>query len=262
MERFLMNFKGVISTGIMVLTLLPFLSCLQPGVSAPQNPVSCTPVLVAKPDRLTFKVPATPNAVSEQTISVVNKGTGDLNWVISDDSSWITLQQLTGTSNSQGTDAKVMIDVTGMSPGNYTGIVTIASEGALNSPVYVPVSLSIMSQTLPGQTPVVQPPQTMAPSPTIPTPGVSSATVPPANAVYWNSKNDLYRYANSSACVVSGSIQNLDKVWYMGDVQVVTGSGPSAYITDVIPPGEQVIYNRYIPCSDRENIRLSYKWFK
>jgi hypothetical protein len=260
MERF----KKFIVVGLLgIVGSLPAFACAQVALPQNQNPVSCTPVLVAKPDRLTFRVPPTQNAVSEQTISLINKGTGDLNWVISDDSPWITIQQSTGTSNLQGTDARIMIDVTGMAPGNYTGIVTITSEGALNSPVYVPVSLNIVSSGVVSQTPVQQPAQTMTPTLVTPTaPGFSSPTVPPSGAVYWKSKNDLYRYANSSSCVVSGTIQNLDRIWYMGNVQIVTESGPSAYLADTIPPGQQIIYNRYIPCFDQQTIRLSYQWYR
>jgi len=246
---------------VLVTAFLLAAACAQPAAIL-SGPASCTPVLSVKPDKLTFKLPPV-SAVSEQSISIINAGTGDLNWVISDDSPWLTEEQGTGTSTSAGTLVRVRVDATGMKPGDYTGIISIASEGALNNNVYIPVYVSIASPGGPQAAAAPQPEQTMAPSLAVTAPRPSTSDTPPVDAIYWNnSSNSLYRYANSSACIVSGSIQNLDKIWYLGDVRVVTAAGPSAYIIDSIAPGETASYYRFIPCFDQQSIRLSYHWYR
>jgi hypothetical protein len=224
--------------------------------AAQQNPVSCTPVLVSTPDKLSFSVPAGADLV-QQALMIVNKGTGDLNWAVSDNAPWIVIQQVTGTSNSAGSSVSVVIDVKNLNPGNYTGIVTVASEGALNSPVYVPVLLTVI------QSGAVQPVQQPSPAKPPVVPGVSTTAVPPGeSAAIWKNQTELYRYAGAYSCIVGGSIANSDAIWYMGDVQIMTQSGNKAYISDSIAPGEQVIYHRYIPCFDNEQVKLNYRWYR
>jgi hypothetical protein len=136
-------------------------------------------------------------------------------------------------------------------PGEYTGIVSIVSEGALNSPVFVPVMLSILGGQPPPQ---IMPPQVGSMLPT--------RQPPTDSAVLWRNSTSLYRYADSAACVVSGSITNLDDAWYMNNVRVVSKSGPSALISSSIAPRETVLYNRYIPCFEQEDVILDYTWYR
>ena len=253
MARFI---KSIIVGLVGLTAVFSMFACAQQNISQ-QNPVSCTPVLVAQPDQLTFSVPIGQVTVAQQPISIINKGTGDLSWVISDNSPWITIQQGSGTSNSAGLSVNVVVDARNMPAGNYTGIVTVASEGALNSPVYIPVFLTVGQ---PGSTSAAQ--KTAPVTPSTP-PGASSTANPPSDtAAAWNNKTDLYRYAGGYSCIVSGSIANTDAIWYMGNVQIITQSGKSALISDSIQPGQQVLYYRVIPCYDNDAVRLSYKWYR
>lgn len=225
--------------------------------SPQQNPVSRTSVLAATPDRLNFTISAGTDTDVQQALTIVNKGTGDLNWAISDDSPWIVIQQASGTSGSQGSAVNVVVNAKNMDAGNYTGILTIVSDGALNSPVYVPVLLSVVQ---PGGASAVQQTAPVMPS-TVSHP--SSTSNPPGDtAAVWNNKTELYRYAGGYSCNVSGTITNTDAIWYMGDVQIITQSGKSALISDSIAPGQQVTYYRVLPCYDNDAVRLSYKWYR
>ena len=252
MERFrIFTIFGLAGLAILAATF----ACAQ-SVSQ-QNPVSCTPVLVAIPGRLDFTAAPGTDSVFQQALAIVNKGTGDLNWVISNNSPWIDIQQASGTSGTQGSAVNVVVNVKNMSAGDYTGIVTIVADGALNSPVYVPVFLIIAQPGSAGQTGQVQ--RVTPPA----APGVSTPANPPGDsAAAWKNQTDLYRYAGAYSCVVTGSVVNTDAIWYMGDVQIITKSGNRASIADVIQPGEQVIYHRYIPCFDNEQVRLSYTWYR
>jgi hypothetical protein len=252
MERFrIFTIFGLAGLAILAATF----ACAQ-SVSQ-QNPVSCTPVLVATPDRLNFTAVAGADSVFQQALTIINKGTGDLNWVTSDNSPWIEIQQASGTSGSQGSAVNVVVNVKNMSAGDYTGIVTIAADGALNSPVYVPVFLTIAQSGSAGQTGQVQ-----RVTPPVPQGTSTPANSPGDSAAAWKNQTDLYRYAGAYSCIVTGSVANTDAIWYMGDVQIITKSGNRASIADAIQPGEQVIYHRYIPCFDNEDVRLSYRWYR
>ncbi|MDD5312291.1 MAG: hypothetical protein PHO26_04570 [Dehalococcoidia bacterium] len=207
-----------------------------------------TAVIVARPDKLTFVVNPAQSTTADQNISVTNAGSGVLTWSMADNTHWIYLQQPEGAPVTNNI-IKVRVDTAGMAAGDYTGIITIAAEGAANSPVYVPVNLSVLPATV--QAPVV------TPQPATSLPGTVQ---PGSSAVVWKNHNELMNYATTNACIESGSITNTDKLWFMRDVKIVAKSGSSVDIASVIPPGETVIYNKFIPCFERQEVNLLYKW--
>jgi hypothetical protein len=232
-------------------TLSAVFSCSQG--TGPQNLTSNSPVLITEPSVLTFHIPAGSETVSVQQLSIINKGAGSMNWVIGDNSPWITIQHSPDASGSQMTGLSVVVDAKNLSAGDYIGIVTVTSEGALNSPIYVPVYLTVNSSTAQKSQLVTTPDST----------GASSSSSPPADtAAVWKNHTELYSYAQIRACIVSGSIANTDKIWYMRDIQIITKSGSSANIASTLQPGEQIIYYRYIPCFENEAVRLSYRWYR
>ena len=229
--------------------IIPSLSCMLPGSQPATVPVPAVPILVARPDKLVFTVGPGQGPVLEQLVSVVNEGGGMMNESMSDNSHWIVVQAVTNQIGAQAVNAMVAVDVTGMSPGSYTGIITVSADGALNSPIYLPVYLTI----LPGAN---------IPPDTEPAP-VPSAMPPGESAIVWSNQSELYRYSSVNALVVNGSVTNKDKSWYLKDVKIVaTGSGDSVTIADQIPPGETVMYNRYIPSFQKQEVTLSYTWYR
>ncbi len=225
-----------------------------PGCAAfPQQPAapaaSSATVMVISPDQLVFTIGQGQGPTLDQVLSVVSQGGGMLNLSMSDNAHWIVLLQVPGAATTQTTDARVNVDATGMAPGQYTGIITITADGAVNSPIYVPVYLTI----LPGAN---------IPAEVIPVPIPSS--IPPADsAAVWVNQTEFYKYASVSALIVNGSVTNTDKSWYMGSVKIVANTtGNNVTITAQIPPGETVMYNRYIPSYQKDTVRLSYTWYK
>ncbi len=214
-----------ITVAILSLVLsIPSFSCMLPGGQPASAPVPAAPVLVVKPDKLVFTVEPGQGPLLEQAVSVTNQGGGIMNESMSDNSLWIVLQPATNQIGTQTVVAMVDVDDTGMSPGSYTGIVTISADGALNSPIYVPVYLTILQgANIPPET---------EPAP------VPSSTAPGQSAVAWSNQSDVYRYSDVNALVVNGSVTNTDKSWYLKDVKIVaTGTGASVTIADQIPPG-------------------------
>jgi len=239
-----------ILVAVLILALImPFFSCALPVSPPATAPVPAVAVLVVKPDKLVFTVGPGQGPALEQAVVIVNQGGGIMNQSMSDDSHWIILSQAVNQVGALAVNAMVAVDATGMSPGPYTGIITITADGALNSPIYLPVYLTILQgANIPPDTEPAH---------------VPSATPPGPSAIAWLNQSELYRYSTVNALVVNGSITNKDKSWYLKDVKIVaTTTGASVNIADRIPPEETVMYNRYIPSFQRQEVTLSYTWYR
>ncbi len=92
-------------------------------------------------DRSRLDFAASNGAVtSPQTFNISNTQTGTLNWMVTDDQSWLTVSPTSGTDSGQVT---VSVDTSGLSTGSYSGTVTVSSYDAANSPQTVAVSLTV-----------------------------------------------------------------------------------------------------------------------
>jgi len=230
--------------------IIPAAGCT-PAVQqqTPAPTASSAPVMVVTPGELVFTIGQGQGPSLDQALSVVNQGGGMLNQSMSDNAHWIDLRPVPGAATSQTASARVAVDATGMAPGQYTGVITVDADGALNSPIHVPVYLTI----LPG---AIIPPDTVPPP-------IPSTTPPSDSAVVWSNQADFYQYSGVNALIVNGSITNTDKAWYMADVKIAAvGSGNNVTIAVRIPPGETVMYNRYIPSFQRDTVKLVYTWYK
>jgi YD repeat-containing protein len=92
-----------------------------------------------------------------QTLSITNTGSGTLNWLITDNATWLSLTPTSGTNSGTVT---VAVDTTGLTVSTYNATITITASGATNSPVNIPVILTV---TLPDlvETTVSNPPATV-----------------------------------------------------------------------------------------------------
>jgi hypothetical protein len=229
-----------------VITLISIISCSPaPAQQVSQTSQVSQPALVCSPDRLNFTARVGQVTPMEQVINISNQGGGVLSWTVSDNVRWTDEQQMLGVNGLQGGTVKAVIDPSGMAAGEYTGIITILAEGALGSPCHVPVFLTI--------TPTESAPATPAPA--------QQSLQPADTAVIWKNQTDLVQYSSTNSCIVSGSITNTDRWWYLNNVTITASTG-SALIATTLPPGEKVIYSRYIPCYQRENVKLVYNWYK
>jgi len=86
--------------------------------------VTSPPMLSVSVDSLLFGSSAT-----SRDFAIQNTGGGILNWSITDDQSWITAQPSSGTTESETDQVTVSVDRAGLTAGNYSGTVTITSDG-------------------------------------------------------------------------------------------------------------------------------------
>ncbi len=80
---------------------------------------------------------------AEQAIDISNAGVGTLNWAVTAESTpegWLAVTPATGTGAGPIT---VSVDSDGLRAGTYNGTITIAADGAANSPRTVDVALTV-----------------------------------------------------------------------------------------------------------------------
>lgn len=98
------------------------------------------PSIGANPASFSFSATAGGANPANQSLSITNTGGGTLNWSASDDASWLTISPTSGTAPSTVT---LSVNITGLAAGTYNGTITITSTGATNSPLTVPVTLTV-----------------------------------------------------------------------------------------------------------------------
>ncbi|THJ24757.1 MAG: hypothetical protein CAF45_004255 [Nitrospira sp. CG24E] len=134
--------------------------------SATSNLATFTPIVapppVTPPDigisptSLTFTAIQGGGNPTTQTLSIGNRGGGTLNWTATDNATWLTLSQISGTNNG----VMIVTALTGSrAVGTYNGNITVSATGATS--VTVPVTFTITAP--PVIPPVTPPPPLVAP---------------------------------------------------------------------------------------------------
>jgi parallel beta-helix repeat protein len=77
-----------------------------------------------------------------ETFTISNSGSGTLDWSVNDNAPWLSVNPTSGSDSGQ---VIVTVAPTGLSAGSYTGIVTVSSPDAFNSPQTVTVHLTVKS---------------------------------------------------------------------------------------------------------------------
>ncbi|MBO0857207.1 MAG: S8 family serine peptidase [Chloracidobacterium sp.] len=106
------------------------------GTSAPPT----QPTIGVNPGSLSFTATAGGANPANQTISVTNTGAGTLNFNASDNAPWLTVSPASGAATATLTAS---VNISGLAAGTYNGTITISAAGATNTPVNVPVTLTV-----------------------------------------------------------------------------------------------------------------------
>ena len=78
-----------------------------------------------------------------QAIAIQNDGKGEMDWEVTTDVSWLTVEPSQGILAEGLQIVTLRVDISGLAVGEYDGICTIASEDCRNSPQTVPVLLKV-----------------------------------------------------------------------------------------------------------------------
>jgi hypothetical protein len=99
-----------------------------------------SPIIGVSPASLNFKTAAGVNP-APQTINIDNIGVDTLNWEASEDAPWLTVNPAGGAAPSMLT---ADVNAISLSIGTYHATITVRSSNAFNSPVSVPVTLTVL----------------------------------------------------------------------------------------------------------------------
>jgi uncharacterized protein (TIGR03437 family) len=96
--------------------------------------------IAAAPSSLQFAYTTGGAVPAAQAIQITNAGSGTLAWTATASVPWLSLSAASGTAPSA---LSVTVPVTDMSAGTYNGTVQISAAGSANSPVSIPVTLTV-----------------------------------------------------------------------------------------------------------------------
>lgn len=98
------------------------------------------PTIGVSPASLSFTATVGGANPANQSLSITNTGGGTLNWTASSNATWLSVSPTSGTAPSTAT---VSVNITGLAVGTYNGAITISATGASNTPLNVPVTLTV-----------------------------------------------------------------------------------------------------------------------
>ncbi|MCK5740512.1 BACON domain-containing protein, partial [bacterium] len=110
-------------------------------VAAP--PIPADPVLVAQPSNLIFSTVVGEVAPAGQSITIINGGDGLISWSATEypEQPWL---ELTNPSGSSGNAVTVAVNTTELTSGNYTSVIRFSDSNAINSPLDIPVTVTVL----------------------------------------------------------------------------------------------------------------------
>ncbi|MHC4281777.1 MAG: right-handed parallel beta-helix repeat-containing protein, partial [Planctomycetota bacterium] len=112
-------------------------------MGADEFPSTVTTILRVSPTEFQFSSFENGPNPKEQIMSIRNTGSGTLNWEIFENYQWFEVYPTKGTSIGDVNEVNVIVDITGLKPGKYNAEFWITSNGNVNTPLMVPVSLDV-----------------------------------------------------------------------------------------------------------------------
>jgi len=107
------------------------------------------PEISRSPGSFTRRVAQGEN-LSRNTFDVWNSGGGVLNYSITDDSDWLSVNPASGTSTGEVDTITIDYSTAGLDLGTYHATIGIADPGAVNSPQTVAVTVTVQALVVPG----------------------------------------------------------------------------------------------------------------
>ncbi len=107
------------------------------------------PEISVNPKDLTFNASTSGPNPASQNVVVRNSGKQTLNYNITSDSAWLSVNPASGSSTGQEITHSVSVNVAGLAKGTYTGELTVSDPNAVNSPQAVTVQLTVSDEPPP-----------------------------------------------------------------------------------------------------------------
>ena len=107
------------------------------------------PEIWVSPSSLSFSAQEGGSNPSSQSIRIKNSGGQTLNYSITDNANWLSVNPTSGSSSGGENNHTVSVNISGLGSGTHSGSITITDSNASNSPQTVSVSLKISEQQPP-----------------------------------------------------------------------------------------------------------------
>ncbi|MHC4213628.1 MAG: BACON domain-containing protein [Planctomycetota bacterium] len=104
------------------------------------------PEIEVLPSQLSFSAGLDGPNPDPQTLNIRNSWLGTLNWEITEDCNWLSVNPGSGESTGETDSVSVTVDATGLSVGLYNCTLTASDSNAVNDPQIVLVSLIVGSE--------------------------------------------------------------------------------------------------------------------
>jgi hypothetical protein len=125
------------------------------SVKFPGCGTATPPSISVSPSSLSFSATAGGANPASQALNIANSGGGTLNWSVTSGAAWLSASPSAGTGNGAST---ISANITGLAAGTYNANLMVSDPGASNTPVSVPVTLTVSAPpTCPGTNLVVNP---------------------------------------------------------------------------------------------------------
>jgi hypothetical protein len=105
--------------------------------------VAPAPTVGLSPESLAFTGAEGGSNPTAQTLRITNPGKGTLNWSISDNATWLSVSQTSGTTTTETDTITVNVNTNGLAANMYKGTITITDPNAMNNPQQIPVTLAL-----------------------------------------------------------------------------------------------------------------------
>ncbi len=109
------------------------------------------PALEVEPTSLTFEAEAGGSAPDAQTLTVTNDGSGQMDWEMADNADWLIAESSGVLNGGQSAGVNVIVLIDNLDAGTYEATITVTAEQADNSPVEVPVTLTLQGSASMGE---------------------------------------------------------------------------------------------------------------
>jgi hypothetical protein len=143
--------KTTVSLFIVFILMAAFQAQCKKSPTSPDVEEYTKPVIWMDTFELSFSAKEKGDNPSSQSISVRNTGQKTLDYTISDDAEWLSIEPGQGSSSGEEVTHTVSVNKSGMSAKGeeYKAIITISSEAAYNSPQEIKVGLEIVEKMPP-----------------------------------------------------------------------------------------------------------------
>ena len=125
-------------------------SLLQKTIQVSLTVFPADPKIAQSPTAFSFSGQEGASDPASQTLSLMNQGDGSFSWSLAESIPWLTLSAHSGTTTNETDTVNLTAQISGLEEGTYSGIVQVQSDEATNSPVSIPITLTLAPPTPPA----------------------------------------------------------------------------------------------------------------